>query len=407
MTVNVAPVSEDAVRDSESIEGVQHTSRESAAASPNPFTLEVVPRERLLLFDIADDPIYSAVELQVFDDDLQGRGMLVLLQRHDALVDFYRQRSLKLDRAKFSIGRGVGRWRQATIKPDRLVIADDGVLVDVALRDADGRRIEIEIDDRDGTRRRRSTLLAPVGSGVEQPYSFFVVLMRGFDLLRTSGRPPRLVIDGQQRHIASFPGPEWLHRRRFCRYSAEPIIVELNAGHGGPLAQDAPGDGIEKLRAGDGVRSATLRFSPAFPNLMRLPAGASAAGEWLLDVADSPALTGGTWRADRTSDAAALTMSVTRPWQPKGLPPSLRMVTTVARVFRSWPTTYRWSAQVDLRADPPVMRSAWTRTQPVDRANAYGVSKRRAVLATGLTAAAVGVVAIAVSRFPAASRGRR
>jgi hypothetical protein len=336
--------------------------------APNPFALSIDPRDRLFLFDIADDPTYAALELQVFDDEAQGRGMLVLLQRHDGLVDCYRQASLRLDRERFSIGRGIGHWREATIEPDRLRIADDGVEVDVALQDADGLRIEVRVDDRDGVPRRRSTLLAPVGAGVEQPHSFFLVLMRGFDLLRTSGREPRIRIGGEARHVASFPGPAWLHRRRYGRYSPEPVIAELNPRHDGPLPSRGPSDGIAGLTAGEGVCSAALRFHPTFPNLRALRPGDRVTGEWTIDVADQPALTGGTWSVARADHGADLAMQVTRPWQPRGLPLSLRLVTTVARVFRNWPTTYRWTAEVDLSSDPPGMRSAWTRTEPGGRA---------------------------------------
>ena len=60
-------------------------------------------------------------------------------------------------------------------------------------------------------------------------------------------------------------------------------------------------------------------------------------------------------------------------WRPRGLPLSLRLVTTVARVFRTWPTTYRWDATIDLAASPPTAHAGWTRTTAPDRANAYGV----------------------------------
>jgi hypothetical protein len=367
----------------------------SSGSAPNPFSLSIDPRDRLLLFDIADDAVYAAMELQVFDDEVHGQGMLVLLQHHDGLVDFYRQPTLNLDKGKFSIGRGVGRWRKARIKPDVLNIADDGVEVNVALRDAEGRRIEVQLDDRDGVSRRRSTLLAPVGAGVEQPYSFFVVLMRGFDLLRTSGAQPRLSIGGEERHIASFPGPEWVHRRRFARYSAEPIIAELNPRHDGPLTDRGTVDGIITLTSGWGVRSATLRFEPTFPNLRSLAPGDEAAGRWTLDVADQPALTGGTWQVERDGDEAQLSMHVTQPWRPRDLPPSLKMVTTVARVFRQWPTTYRWAATVDLGTEPARMTSAWSRTEPVEWTNAYRLPRpRRRGVAAALAIAGVGLAAL-------------
>ena len=59
----------------------------------------------------------------------------------------------------------------------------------------------------------------------------------------------------------------------------------------------------------------------------------------------------GAWTARRRRDRAELELVVTRGWRPAGLPPLMAAVTRAAPVFRSWPTTYRWSATVDL-GDP-------------------------------------------------------
>jgi hypothetical protein len=48
----------------------------------------------------------------------------------------------------------------------------------------------------------------------------------------------------------------------------------------------------------------------------------------------------------------------TRGWKPAGLPPLMAAVTRLAPVFRSWPTTYRWSGTVTL-GDRPTLRSRW------------------------------------------------
>jgi hypothetical protein len=44
----------------------------------SPFNADVAPMDRLLLVDIEDDPEYSGIELQVFDD-ARGQGARVLL----------------------------------------------------------------------------------------------------------------------------------------------------------------------------------------------------------------------------------------------------------------------------------------------------------------------------------------
>jgi hypothetical protein len=362
-------------------------------AAPALFSLEIDPRDRLLLFDIADDETYVAMEIQGFDDAVHGQGLLVLLARHDGTVDIYRQAELRLERAPFAIGRGIGEWREAVIDPARLTIHPDGVDVEIGLIDAGGRRIAVRIDDRDGTPRTRGTLLAPVGSGVADPRQFFVVLMRDFDLSRTSGTEPRLTIDGEPRTIKPFPGPARLHHRRFIRYSADPVIAILNPDHDGPVDARSLGP-LSSVVARDGTTTATLRLIPAIPDLTELHSDRTASGEWWLDVADEPALTGGAWTASRTDDVVDLALVVTQPWRPRDLPWSLRLVTTIARVFRDWPTTYRWDARLDLAADPPRLRSAWSRTTGPDTTNPYRV-RRLPVRPVAAIAAMIGTVVVA------------
>jgi hypothetical protein len=361
--------------------------------APPLFSLEIDPRDRLLLFDIADDETYVAMEIQGFNDAVHGLGLLVLLARHDGTVDIYRQPGLRLEREPFSIGRGIGEWRETEIDPARLSIHPDGVDVEIGLVDAGGRRIAVRIDDRDGTPRRRATLLAPVGSGVADPRQFFVVLMRDFDLGRTSGIEPRLTIDGEPRGVRPFPGPTWLHHRRFIRYSADPVIAILNPDRDGPVDARSLGP-LSSIDARDGTTTATLRLLPVIPDLAELHTGETASGEWYLDVADEPALTGGDWTARRTDDVVDIALVVTRPWRPRGLPWSLRLVTTLARVFRDWPTTYRWDARIDLATDPPHLRSAWSRTTGPDSTNPYRV-RRLPVRLVAAVSAVVGTALVA------------
>jgi hypothetical protein len=79
-----------------------------------------------------------------------------------------------------------------------------------------------------------------------------------------------------------------------------------------------------------------------------------------LDIDDTRAVVGGSWTVERRQDHADLVLDVTRGWTPRGLPPLMAAVTRVAPVFRTWPTTYRWSATITL-GDPPMLRSCWQR----------------------------------------------
>ena len=79
----------------------------------------------MLVFEIAEHLVYDALELQWYDDAAHGTGMLALLTRRDThLVDYYRQRGLRLDPADFQIGAGTGVWAAGTPQTRILEPAD-------------------------------------------------------------------------------------------------------------------------------------------------------------------------------------------------------------------------------------------------------------------------------------------
>jgi hypothetical protein len=336
-----------------------------------PFDLQVWDVDRMLNFEITDDPHYEGLELQVFDDPVHGRGMIVLLKRrHDGRFDVYRQPGLALDPAYVQVGGELGERRQASIEPARFAIGRCGIDVDVRLSDLAGREIRVRIDDRDGRRRHPGTLLAPVGSTIEHPVWLPLFLMGGCDLVRRTGPAFDLRIGGRRVTTGRLPGG-WLHRRRLVKYTAAPTAVVLNPAGDGPVdAVDprTPGnvrfDGmsnrIESLQARTAGHCAGLVLEPALPDIARLRPGALATGAWRLAIDDNPAVVGGTWTVERRQDHVDVVLDVTRGWTPRGLPPLMAAVTRVAPVVCTWPTTYRWSATITL-GDPPLLSSRWER----------------------------------------------
>jgi hypothetical protein len=336
-----------------------------------PLDLQVWAVDRMLNFEITDDPHYEGLELQVFDDPVHGRGMIVLLKRsHDGRFDVYRQPGLVLDPAYVQVGGELGEWRQASIEPARFEIGACGIDVDVRLSDLAGRDIRVRIDDRDGRRRHPGTLLAPVGSTIEHPVSLPLFLMSGCDLVRKTGPAFDLRIGGRRVTTGRLPGG-WPHRRRLVKYTAAPTAVVLNPAGDGPVdAVDprTPGnvrfDGmsnrIESLQARTAGHCAGLVLEPAFPDIARLRPDVLATGDWRLAIDDNPAVVGGTWTVERRQDHVHVFLDVTRGWRPRGQPPLMAAVTRVAPVFRKWPTTYCWSATITL-GDPPLLSSRWER----------------------------------------------
>jgi hypothetical protein len=345
-----------------------------------PFDLQVWTLDRMLNFEITDDPDYEGLELQVFDDPTHGRGMAVLLRRRsDGHIDIYRQPGLTLDPEMAQVGGELGEWREKAIDPARFDISPDGIDVDVRLTDMAGRVIEVRIDDRDGRRRHRGTLLAPVGAVVDDPASLPLFMMGGCDLVRRSGPVCDLRIDGRPLATGRLPGGR-LHRRRLIKYTADPMVVICNQAHDGPPATidpRAPGEvelaprsgGIAALRARSGGHRARLELAPALPDVARLRPRMTVEGTWQLGIDDNPAVVGGFWTIYRQQDRVELVLDLVQGWRPSGLPLLMTAVTKVAPVFRTWPATYRWSATVTL-GDRPTQVSRWKR-KSVQRDQSY------------------------------------
>jgi hypothetical protein len=352
-------------------DGAQRRPRADVAdvAAWCPFELRVDTIDRFLNAEVADDPVYDAFELQWFDDAAHGTGMLAFLSRRsDRKVDYYVAPGLRLDRTSYELGAGTGSWVEAAFEVARLEIADDGVAAEVRFADRAGRAIEIAVDDRDGRPRSRGALLGPVGSTIDHPTSLLLVHLQDFDLVRRSGQPPTLRIDGRSVSTGVLPGRTF-HGRELIKYAGpvHAILVNPTAPDEVVLADRTPGmavrlqgRGVEALVAGEGAARTRLELRPAMPDLRDLADGAGCEGAWRVYPEAAPALAGGRWRARREAADVRLELEVTEGWRPGPLPPLMRTVTRVAPVFRRWPTTYRWEATVTL-GDGLGMRSAWQR----------------------------------------------
>lgn len=348
------------------------------AAAPNrpgapvvPILLRIDRLEALLNAELADDPVYDGVELQWFDDERHGTGMLAFLSRRDdQTVDYYLQPGLRVDRGGYEIGGGIRSWNVMQFAAARLVVAEDGVDAEVRFTDVDGRLIELRVDDRDGVPRHRARLLAPVSAGIVRPTSLLMVWMNAFDLVRVTGAPPLVRIDGRAAMLGRLPGAR-LHRRHLIKYAASVVVVELNPDTTEPPTIDGVTTGTGGLvKLVRDEHSAEVQLVP-FVDLRALADGSRTQGRWHVTV-DSARITGGTWSAVRTGDHVDIDLTCLERWHPGPLPWLMRLVTTAVPVFRRWPTTYAWRGAA-LLGDAPSVTGRWRRTGGHD-----GKSYRRA-----------------------------
>ena len=343
-----------------------------------PFEVEVEVIAGMLNAEFAVHPIYDGIELQRFDDASHGSGLLVFLSRRaDRRVDYYVQPGLRVDPTGYRIGGGTGAWTETAFPRATFEVSDRGAVADVAFTDVDGRTVEVRVDDRGPRPRRRATLLAPVGDGVVDPAALLLVWLHGFDLVHRGGaHAPEFRIDGELAATGRLPGAV-LHRRHLVKYAAPLTAARICPAADGPVRRLDPafceqagpaGDGgLTAVRAGDAAASARLTFDPPFPDVTTLGEGDTATGHWHVEI-DGADITGGSWSARRAGDVCRLRLDVTQRWHPApGAPWLVAAVTRLVPVFRRWPTTYRWNAEVTLDAEPR-LTSRWTRTGRTDAA---------------------------------------
>lgn len=338
-------------------------------ASSWPLSLTFGQLACMLNVELADHPVYDGIELQWFDDDLHGTGMLAFLSRRgDRAVDYYQQPHLVLDRHGYHIGGGTRSWQDCDFDIARLEVDRDGVHAEARFRDTDGRLIEIRVDDRDGRPRQRASLLAPVGAGVERPTSLLLVWMPGFDLVHVTDTPPLIRIDGISVTTGRLPGRR-LHRRHLIKYASPVLTVELNRAHTGDVPtggtaerrENGPDGRLTALVAEHGNHRARLVLEPGLPRPAVPTITTARRGRWHVEV-DKARLTGGAWTLTPAGSGVHLALDVDEPWRPGPLPWLMRLVTTVVPVFRRWPTTYRWRCDVRMDGPSPSMTSRWRRT---------------------------------------------
>jgi len=280
-----------------------------------------------------------------------------------------------VDPGGYEIGGGIGGWTEVDFDVARLRVTDDGVDAEMRFVDLDGRPVEIQVNDRDGRTRRPAGLLAPVSAAVERPTSLLLVWLPRFDLVRTTGAPPVIRISGVDVSTGRLPARR-LHRRHLIKYAAPVVTVELNRTHTSELPAGVGGQqvrldtsfGVREVTADGAGHTAQLLFDPAMPDLAGLADASTASGRWHIEI-DRVRLTGGTWTTTRTRDTLTLELDADERWRPGRLPWLMRLVTSVVPVFRRWPTTYRWRAEVQLGAEP-TMTARWERTGS-DRGGSY------------------------------------
>jgi hypothetical protein len=336
----------------------------------SPFHLHTDPMAGLLLVNFEKDPdrIYLGLEPQRFDDEIHGRGLLVIGWRVDGQVDVFHDPGLQLDPLTYGIaGKGLHAMEARSFADARFELGPSGAQVDLAFGDLEGRTIRLLVRETDTRPRRPFGFLAPMGSAASDPPALPLVFVHEFYFVRRAGSEVRIEIDG--RNHRGDPIPLLLDRTRvhFLRYSADPFIVTWNPtlqgeadvlDVGAEAVRDvflaeargvryelaANGDLLEirRMSRREGGHKVTVEFAPAFPHLLALRDGVEATGAFRISADPAAGTVTGIWRVARRDRELHLEVIPEGGWTPGQAPRMARLLFRAVSTFRSWPTTYVW-----------------------------------------------------------------
>lgn len=346
----------------------------------SPFSLDVIPMQRLFLINFEKDPdeLYQGFEPQWFDDPGYGRGLRVVAWRKDGYIDVYQQPDLSKD-ADFSLAaKGLGDLVVQQMTDSYFKISDQGVNVSFAFTDKTGRDVDVRIVEKSPRPTRPFTILAPVGSSSEKPTFFPYYLMNSFYFVRRSMTEVRISINGRLHRPDAFPVPLNGSRIYFMRYSNDTFLVNWCPAYKGPLKpiSTAKLQGIEFdtdqvssatkiISARNGRHSIMVSFTPPFPDVVGLNDKTCLTGEFVIKTnREAAGKITGTYIVNRQGDNVQVEMHPGGGWQSKPGTLFLKFLLGAVKMFREWPKTYRWTATITLRSgDNPYIESRWERIE--------------------------------------------
>lgn len=352
------------------------TPNQSVSKIVFPLKVEIDPMERLLVSSFKNDPEFSMLEPQMFNDPINGKGMRILRYRKDQKVDVYWQPGVHVDPSTITIGAGIGDFEETIIEPAHFEVTERGIDVHFAFTDAQGRGVELKIQENTSNNSRMS-FLAPIGDDIENPLRLFLVNMHEFDFVCRGGTEFFAKIGDRILNPESFPIPRNNKWVLFTRYSAQPVIGTLNPPMSKPFEfnMELPGeveidgmkisvdeDGkINKISAGEKINKAEVEFIPGFPNLLDIKDGQNENGQWKYSISGEN-ITGGSYNLLRDGNRINIEIDVTDYWKPSNLPLSFRIFTRLVSSFRKWPTTYSWKSIIEL-GEKITMSGTWERNR--------------------------------------------
>jgi len=353
-----------------------------------PFRIDIDPMEKLLLinFEKDPDPLYVGFEPQVFDDDIHGKGHSVIAWRVDGRVDVYHQPSLNLDKENYDItGKGLANIVETPMEKAEFSISQKGVEASYKFKDIKDREISLNITENNEKKRKPFGLLAPMGSVAETPSALPLVFLHDFYFVRKKHTSISISIGEKSHEPDELPVPMDFTKMLYSRYSPDPLIVAFNKETDELLPyleiqpmlnEHSTKDSrytiewvsgkprIKSIEKTSGKHIIKLKFEPSFPQIEIIEEDSTFEGEFEIEGDRSTGKIRGAYEVERREDSLTLRMTPSFGWIPKADKLSLKFLYTAVKMFKKWPSTYRWVAKIDRNGKGEFfIKSTWRRSE--------------------------------------------
>jgi hypothetical protein len=350
-----------------------------------PFTIDIDPMERLLLINFEKDPdsLYVGFEPQVFDDEINGKGHIVIGWRVDGKIDVYYQHGLNLDRGKYDIaGKGLENMVETVMEKGEFYVSANGVNASYEFKDIENRTVSIAITEKNKKKRKPFGLLAPMGSVAENPSALPLVLLHDFYFVRKKQTDITISIAGKKHKPDELPIPMDFTKMLFTRYSPDPLIVtfsrevddilpclEIEKGANKITEKDvcfniewvSDKPRIKSIHKKSQKHTVKLSFSPSFPEIGDMEES-GIEGDFEIEGEVSTGKIKGKYNAQKKGKNITLIVIPSKGWIPRPDKLSLRFLYTVAKIFKTWPATYKWTANIAPKENGQLgIKSTWER----------------------------------------------
>ena len=336
----------------------------------SPFNITIDNIDRLMLINFEEDPIYYAIELQIFRIAEEKLPMVILYRKDDLMDIYYTNEAIIEHRKKLmrDLLTNVS-FNQLEEIDFRFQTDDMGLDAYLFLKDKLEKGIELKIKE-NTPGRELTAMLTPIKAASKKPQYFPIVYLNKFGMVIKKDTEIFVKIRGVLRKPVEMPFRMNGMYIYLARYSLEPIINNWNKTYIGRLnsilidpaninvkkenlsyeiLNNSGYYEIKKISGKDEVgHTISFEFSPAIPNLIALKSNVNIKGKFSCCINDKKCIFAGEFYINRVGDIISFSIQPIKGWQP--FPGKL------------WLKTYKWNAEIDILEKNNVrIQSNWYR----------------------------------------------